>query len=723
MPMIPSGDNLGNVLPRSGRTNIQGGNGALGRAMIGLGRDVQKIALKLEHDKEQTNQIEMRNAVLERSKQVEALKNSIDERVRLGELPPEKAETEYTAKLTSLPKQQIEGLNGLQQQTLNYYYDNVDYQAQKQVFSIRQNGVISKAQSTLENSFTLDSEELLKPNANFAAVRKAWDSEPVNEAGRMAHGEAWPKVKNQYLTSLNINYLQNQINHAANNENAYKLQQLKTDLMDDKKFTDLDALKRSQLINQIDPVLSRTVGVTYGKALANGLTDLTSLTGSYEAANVFNAMLQRESNGKQFDKNGQPLTSSAGAIGKAQVMPETAKAMAKELGVSFDEYRYKNDAEYNVMLGRAYFERNLKKYGSPLMAAAAYNAGDGAVDKWIKQFGDPRKGEISEAEFLTKIPYKETREYVQNVASRLSGGRKNKINKSSAIALIDDNPNLSYEQKQHARNELNKRITAQEQQAQIEYKALRDGVWQDVYLNGVSVDQIEPQRYAALSVDDRIALKKEAVKELDLPVWSEARGRVKSGEEFDILGEYSEKLPPANLKTLLDMQQDIANSADGPSGRARAEAFKIFNLDLQAKGIKNKNTLGQIWDNAYDEIEEFEKKNKRKATRSEILDISRRQFLTVQLDGKDVLYRDLDRQQRQRITNVDIYDYNYDYRGRRTAASLFGMENSVNQNSYNGIKSIPVSDRKEIESVLKSLGRPVTDDAVLKYYLDGISKR
>lgn len=130
---------------------------------------------------------------------------------------------------------------------------------------------------------------------------------------------------------------------------------------------------------------------------------------------VWERMIHRESGGQQF-KDGKPTTSSKGATGIAQVMPATGPEAAKLAGLPWDEQRFKTDASYNLALGRAYYDAQLAEFGSPALAAAAYNAGPDAVQGWIKRFGDPRKGEISVADFSAKIPYKETREYVAAVA-------------------------------------------------------------------------------------------------------------------------------------------------------------------------------------------------------------------------------------------------------------------------------------------------------------------
>jgi hypothetical protein len=117
-------------------------------------------------------------------------------------------------------------------------------------------------------------------------------------------------------------------------------------------------------------------------------------------------MIQQESRGKQFDRNGRPLTSSAGAIGIAQVMPGTAPEAAKLAGLPFDQNRYRTDEAYNLALGKAYFEKQLRDFGDERLAAAAYNAGPGAVRSALKK-GGPNG-------WINHVPL-ETRKYVRSV--------------------------------------------------------------------------------------------------------------------------------------------------------------------------------------------------------------------------------------------------------------------------------------------------------------------
>lgn len=113
---------------------------------------------------------------------------------------------------------------------------------------------------------------------------------------------------------------------------------------------------------------------------------------------------------------GAGVSSSAGAWGIMQIMPGTGAMVANSLGIPFDPHRLKYDDNYNMLLGTTYLNMMLERYGgNEFMAAAAYNAGPGAVDKWVTQFGDPNKGQISNEEWASMIPFGETRNYVAKV--------------------------------------------------------------------------------------------------------------------------------------------------------------------------------------------------------------------------------------------------------------------------------------------------------------------
>lgn len=107
-----------------------------------------------------------------------------------------------------------------------------------------------------------------------------------------------------------------------------------------------------------------------------------------------------ESGGSHFNSDGSIMTSPAGAQGKYQLMPDTGKELAAKRGVEYNPA----DEEQNALLASDYANQLYGKYGSETLAGAAYNWGMGNVDKLISKLGDPRKGEISEEEFVSNLP-------------------------------------------------------------------------------------------------------------------------------------------------------------------------------------------------------------------------------------------------------------------------------------------------------------------------------
>jgi soluble lytic murein transglycosylase len=99
-----------------------------------------------------------------------------------------------------------------------------------------------------------------------------------------------------------------------------------------------------------------------------------------------------------------------------QLMPGTAADVAKRQDISHHVDWLTDRPSHNLELGRAYMGSLLKRFkGSVALAAAAYNAGPRRVDEWLLAYGDPRTGAISERAFVERIPYTETRLYVQRV--------------------------------------------------------------------------------------------------------------------------------------------------------------------------------------------------------------------------------------------------------------------------------------------------------------------
>ncbi|WP_439836580.1 transglycosylase SLT domain-containing protein [Aeromonas enteropelogenes] len=105
--------------------------------------------------------------------------------------------------------------------------------------------------------------------------------------------------------------------------------------------------------------------------------------------------------------------SPVGARGLMQLMPATAKETAGKIGVPYRSEQQLFDPAMNIRLGSAYLKRLLDVYdGNRILAAAAYNAGPGRVKRWREQSAD-KPMDV----WVESIPYRETRNYVQNVLS------------------------------------------------------------------------------------------------------------------------------------------------------------------------------------------------------------------------------------------------------------------------------------------------------------------
>ena len=126
------------------------------------------------------------------------------------------------------------------------------------------------------------------------------------------------------------------------------------------------------------------------------------------------AIARQESN---FDPSAR---SSAGARGLMQLMPATARNVARSMRLRYSRPRLTSDPSYNLRIGSRYLSNLVDAYdGSYILAAAAYNAGPSRARRWIRQFGDPRDPNTDAIDWVEKIPFTETRNYVQRVMENL----------------------------------------------------------------------------------------------------------------------------------------------------------------------------------------------------------------------------------------------------------------------------------------------------------------
>ncbi len=130
--------------------------------------------------------------------------------------------------------------------------------------------------------------------------------------------------------------------------------------------------------------------------------------------------------------------SSAGALGLMQVMPATARLVARQINIGYSRDKLTGDPDYNLKIGRAYLDHLLDSFnGSLPLALAAYNAGPYRIKKWVKKYGDPRESLDQAIDWIETIPIYETRNYVQRVMENLMVYRQRVAGQHVSLSLTE----------------------------------------------------------------------------------------------------------------------------------------------------------------------------------------------------------------------------------------------------------------------------------------------
>lgn len=130
--------------------------------------------------------------------------------------------------------------------------------------------------------------------------------------------------------------------------------------------------------------------------------------------------------------------SPAGARGLMQLMPGTAKDVAKKLGLPYSSDRL-IDPDYNVRLGTTFIQNQIDNFdGSYILALAGYNAGPRRAREWIDTYGDPRTQEVDPVDWIELIPIYETRNYVQRIIENLQFYRARLNGRQAPLMIMQD---------------------------------------------------------------------------------------------------------------------------------------------------------------------------------------------------------------------------------------------------------------------------------------------
>lgn len=133
------------------------------------------------------------------------------------------------------------------------------------------------------------------------------------------------------------------------------------------------------------------------------------------------------------------IVSGAGARGILQVMPVTAQHVCRDYRLKCEIPRLLTDKAYNTMIASAYIADRMGEFqGSYVLGIAGYNAGPGRARQWIREFGDPRDPKVDPVDWIYRIPFEETREYVQKVLANTQIYRARLGSPETALRINDD---------------------------------------------------------------------------------------------------------------------------------------------------------------------------------------------------------------------------------------------------------------------------------------------
>ena len=203
-------------------------------------------------------------------------------------------------------------------------------------------------------------------------------------------------------------------------------------------------VEHQMLFNLAESYLQPRAGVRNGKTgLARGalapdaaypLIELPNSGGGGSAEKALVIALSRQESELQPDAR-----SHANARGMMQLLPTTGRQTARSIGAPYRTSWLTDDPTYNLRLGRTYLDGLVDRFnGSYIMALAAYNAGPSRPARWIKDYGDPRTGEIDPIDWIESIPFSETRNYVQRIMENLQVYRHRLEGQPTQIRLTSD---------------------------------------------------------------------------------------------------------------------------------------------------------------------------------------------------------------------------------------------------------------------------------------------
>ena len=409
-----------------------------------------------------------------------------------------------------------------------------------------------------------------------------------------------------------------------------------------------------------------------------------------------------------FHDTPQPLTSPAGAIGVAQVMPDTAPEAAKLAGLPFDDHRYRNDPAYNAALGTAYLQKQLQTYGGDLnKALAAYNGGPGRLDAAIKA------AEQDGSDWLSHMPT-ETQNYVTKISKEYAdnGGRQDtptledfhnaalsKLPGNASMQLINNTRSEATRQYEEAMKAIKQHEEAGVADA---FTALRNNGGNYAALPIEIKNNIPPEKDGSIR-DYAAKVAKGIPVETDMSLFYQLK-RDPALLAKTNLDSFKDRLSDSDFKDLIEDQTNV--KATGTHSTQVFSAREVLNRYMETAGINPNPKFDDTKETA--KVGRIESAFQRQITEQE------------SIQGKKMDQDQIRKLAARMFTEVPILKWGYagtPFSGTGTKpAVLIGAGDNV---------QVPSEDRAKIIDALTRNKKPITEEAIWSAYMikSGIVKR
>lgn len=554
--------------------------------------------------------------------------------------------------------------------------------------------------STLDTSTSVESNNISMFNNDPVMIRKSIDQIKTN-ANQIAdingHDPTWSAYHAQSVVSKSLNDAITTSVSQGDHANATRiLHDFAHEMNQDDMLKNFATIQKEVEAKQAYNVVNQTK------------VEMTPRFVNNPGSRLMNIVFNMESGGKQFDANGKPLTSPAGAIGVAQVMPDTAPEAAKLAGLPFDDHRYRNDPEYNKALGQAYLQKQLQTYGGDLnKALAAYNAGPGRLDEALKA------AENDGSDWLSHLPT-ETQNYVAKISTEYAnnGGRQAaptledfhsaalaKLPENASMALVNNTRTEATRQYEEAMKAIKQR---EESGIADAFTALRNNGGNYAALPIEIKNNIPPEKDGSIR-DYAAKVAKGLPVETDMSLFYELKRDPVLLAKIN-LNSVKDRLSDSDFKNLIEDQTTVKST--GAHSTQVFSAREVLNRYMESAGI-NPNPK-------FDDTEGTAKVGR--------IESAFQQQITEQesIQGKKMDAEQIKKLAARMFTEVPILKWGY----AGTPFSGTGTKPAVLVGANDNVQ-VPDDDRAKIIDALTRNKKPVTEDAIWSAYMikSGIIKR